>query len=890
MEPSVIHKNLFPSLVFSLLFAIPAYPSVPEERDENPQDTVAKKGTIVQPVYTTSRLVTGRPDIDGKLDDECWKHGTWAGDYHQFIPDEGAKPSYPTVFNIQYDDKYIYVAFRAFDGEPQKIQRLAGTRDEFVGDMMGVNFDSYHDHRTGFEFTITAWGQKIDLILFNPENWDFNWNAVWRGKTGLEDSSWVAEIEVPLSQLRYSKEEEQVWGMHTWRWINRYMEESNWERQSKTGPGVLFNFGELKGIKGLKKSQRLEIMPYALGELNTMEKVPSNPFASSGRVWGGNAGLDAKIGVSSNFTLDLTVNPDFGQVESDPSVMNLTAFETFYEEKRPFFLEGLTIFDYKFDNESLFYSRRIGHAPSITPEPNDSLFVDSPDMTTILSAVKLSGTTSKGLSVGLIQSVTMNEYARLSDPDGNISTTRVEPLTNYLVGRMTRSFNGANTVVGGMLTSVNRAIKEPDLEFLANDAYTGGLDLRHHWHDKEFYLDGRVIGSYLNGTTTAMTALQESSARYYQRPGADYLDYDTTRTNLSGYGGKFKVGKGSKGFWRYSTGVTWLSPGIELNDLGYMNSADAINQENEISYFVNKPVSIFRTYTINLEQFNAWNFNGTYLGSGGHLSFSSEFKNQWRLDANLIFHSSALDTKILRGGYDMMMPYSLLSFGGLHTDYSKKVIAGVDYSYEYKGNNSSVSYEIKPGISYRPFRTFKIGVTADLIDNADDLQYVATRDYMSENRYILGTIRQQTVGITFRLDLNITPEFSVQYYGSPFVSRGTYSEFKYVTDAVADVYNDRFAIYDNVVLSDGNYLLDENNDMVTDYTIPDPDFNFHQFRSNLVAKWEYRLGSTIYLVWSSERTGNTGSSQATLKESYKELRSIFPNNIFLIKFNYWFSL
>ena len=625
--------------------------------NDNPQDTVVKKGTVVQPVYTTSRLVTARPDIDGKLDDECWKHGTWAGDYHQYIPNEGAKPTYPTEFNIQYDDKYIYVAFRAFDGEPQKIQRLAGTRDEFVGDMMGVNFDSYHDHRTGFEFTITAWGQKIDLILFNPENWDFNWNAVWKGKTGLEDSAWVAEIEVPLSQLRYSNEEEQVWGLHTWRWINRYMEESDWEYQSKTGPGVLFNFGELQGIKGLKKSQRLEIMPYALGELNTMEKEPSNPFTSKGRTWGGNAGLDAKIGISSNFTLDLTVNPDFGQVESDPSVMNLTAFETFYEEKRPFFLEGLTIFDYKFDNESLFYSRRIGHSPSISPEPNDSLYVDSPDMTTILSAVKLSGTTSKGLSVGLIHSVTANEFARLSDPEGNIKTTKVEPLTNYMVARVQKSYNGANTVVGGMLTSVNRVIDESNLEFLPNDAYTGGLDMRHHWHDKEFYVDGRLIGSYLNGTTTAMTTLQESSARYYQRPGADYLDYDTTRTTLSGYGGKFKIGKGSKGLWRYSTGVSWLSPGLELNDLGYMNTADAINQENEVSYFVNKPVSIFRTYNIDLEQFNRWNFNGTYLGSGGHLAFKSEFKNQWQLDANLIFHSAAMDTKILRGGYDMMMPY-----------------------------------------------------------------------------------------------------------------------------------------------------------------------------------------------------------------------------------------
>ena len=890
MKRSVTYIQILSFYIVFFLITKPAYSSVPDLIYENPKDTIPKKGAIIQPVYTTSRLVTVKPEIDGKLDDECWKAGVWAGDYHQYVPNEGAKPSYPTEFNIQYDDKYIYVAFRAFDGEPEKIQRLSGLRDEFVGDMMGVNFDSYHDHRTGFEFTITAWGQKIDLILFNPENWDFNWNAVWKGKTGLEDSAWVAELEIPLNQLRYSKEEEQVWGLHTWRWINRYMEESDWEIQSKTGPGVLFNFGELKGIKGLKKSQRLEIMPYALGDLKTMKKEPGNPFAAKGRDWGGNIGLDAKIGVSSNFTIDLTVNPDFGQVESDPSVMNLTAFETFYEEKRPFFLEGLTIFDYKFDEESLFYSRRIGHTPSRNIEPTDSLYVDAPDMTTILSAVKFSGTTSKGLSAGLIQSVTANEFARLSDQDGNITTTKVEPLTNYMIARVQKGYNAGTTVVGGILTSVNRIIKESNLEFLPGGAYTGGLDLKHHWKDKEFFIDARMIGSYLTGTTESMTILQESSARYYQRPGADYLEYDTSRTTLSGYGGKFRIGKGSKGFWRYSTGASWLSPGLELNDLGYMNTADAVNQENEISYFVNKPVSIFRTYNIGLEEFNAWNFNGSYLGSGGHLSFTSEFRNQWSFKTNLIYHSKALDTKILRGGNDMIMPYTILSFGGLHTDYSKKVTVGFDYSYEYTGNNSAISYQIQPGITIRPFRKFKIGITGNYIDNHDNLQYVATRDYLSEQRYILGTIDQKTLGLTLRMDLNLTPEFSIQYYGSPFVSMGTYSEFKYVTNSVADVYEDRFTLYNNVILSDGNYLLDENDDLVIDYSIPDPDFNFNQLRSNFVAKWEYRLGSFIYFVWSSERTEKTGTSETSIKDSYKQLRSIYPNNIFLIKLNYWFSL
>jgi hypothetical protein len=858
---------------------------------EQEKDTIADKNKKKElRVYTTTRLTTDKPVIDGKLDDECWKKGTWAGDYTQFIPDEGAKPTYPTELNIQYDDKNLYVAFRAYDDEPDKIQRLAGVRDDIVGDMVGLTLDSYRDYRTGFEFTITAWGQKVDLVLFNPSNWDFNWNAVWKGKTGMEDSAWVAELEVPLSQLRYSNQDVQVWGMHTWRWINRLQEESNWEIQSKTGPGMLYNFGELRGINGLKKSRRLEIMPFVFGDLKTMKKEPGSPFTENGRIWGGNIGLDAKIGISSNFTVDLTVNPDFGQVESDPSVMNLTAFETFYEEKRPFFLEGLTIFDYEFDDQSLFYSRRIGHSPSLSVYPDNNMFVKAPDKTTILSAIKLSGTTSKGLSIGLIQSLTANEYAKLSDSEGNRSRKQVEPLTSYTIARVQKGYHAGTTVIGGMFTSTNRFFDDNNLDFLGTDAYTGGLDILHRWKDKEFYIDARLIGSYINGSKEAITALQESSARYYQRPGADYLNYDTTATNLSGYGGKFRIGKGSKGFWRYSTGATWLSPGLELNDLGYMQTADKINQENVISYFVNQPVSIFRTYNITLEQFNSWNFNGTYLGSGGHFSFTSEFKNQWSFSGNLIYHSKAIDTKILRGGYDMMMPSGISAFGYVGTDGSKKFIARINYSYENMGHNSSSSYQIEPGLTIRPINTLKIGLSANYQDNNDKLQFVNTKDYLDEKRHILGTIDQKTFGLTFRIDLNLSPEFSIQYYGSPFISRGSYSEFKHVTDPKNKDYEKRFELYQNPVLSDGIYHLDENNDALPDYSILNPDFNFHQFRSNLVAKWEYRLGSYIYFVWSSERTERNGSSEASIKESYRQLWDVFPGNVFLIKLNYWFSL
>jgi hypothetical protein len=878
-------------LAILLILTIPGFFSVTAQDNRN-RDTVSTQYSLQkQPVYTTSRLVTDRPVIDGKLDDECWKQGTWAGEWHQWLPEEGAEPTWPTEFNIQYDDKYIYVAFRAFDGEPGKIARLSGVRDEQVGDMMGITFDSYRDYRTGFEFTLTAWGQKADLILFNPMDWDFNWNPVWNGKTGLEDSAWVAEMEIPLSQLRYSNQDEQVWGLHTWRWISRMQEESNWEIQSKTGPGMLYNFGELRGIKGLKKSRRLELMPFILGDLNTMEEEPGNPYTKNGRVWGVNLGLDAKIGVTSNFTIDLTVNPDFGQVESDPSVMNLTAFETFYEEKRPFFLEGLTIFDYDFDDKNIFYSRRIGHSPSRTVYPADTTFVKAPDKTTILSAVKFSGTTSKSLSVGLIQSLTTNEYAKISDQYGNEYTSIVEPMTNYLVARVQKGYKEGNTVIGSMLTSTNRFIEDTSLEFLADESYTGGLDIRHHWKDKKYYIDAKLLGSYVSGSKEAITILQESSAHYYQRPGADYLDYDTTRTSLTGYGGKLTVGRGSKGLWKYSAGVSWLSPGLELNDLGYMNSADRIDQKNMVTYFVNKPVSIFHSYDITLEQANSWNFNGTWLGSWGKLSFRSIFRNNWSFGANLSLYPSATEPGRLRGGPDFRMPNAIVTAGHVQTDPSKKLVALMSYQYEKFGNNSGARYSLGPGLSLRPFSSLKISVKASYSGNHDEIQYITQCNYLDEKRFILGTIDQNTLGLTFRADLNLTPEFSIQYYGSPFISRGTYSEIKRVTNPKAENYNDRFSVFSDLYSTDPvSYGLDETGDMVPDYFIPNPDFNFHQFRSNLVARWEYRLGSFIYLVWSSERTGSNGLSEASIGDSYGQLGDIFPNNIFLIKLNYWFSL
>jgi len=838
-------------------------------------------------IYHTSRLSTEKPVIDGKLGDACWQIGEWSGDYTQWIPKEGAKPSQPTQLKIFYDDRNIYVAMRAFDSLPEKIIRRGGRRDEFTGDAAGICFDSYHDRRTGFEFDVTAAGQRVDLLITNPTNIDFSWNAVWNAKTSKEDSAWTAELQIPLSQLRYSKDSVQVWGLHAWRWIDRLQQESDWELQSSTGPGMLYLFGELHGINGLPKSRRIEVLPYMRGKLKTFKAEQFNPFANTGRNWVGNAGLDAKIGITSNFTADVTVNPDFGQVESDPSVMNLTAFEPFYEEKRPFFLEGKNIFSYEFDNSSLFYSRRIGRSPSFYPGLGNNEFMHYPDNTPILGAVKLSGKTAKGFSLGILQSLTASGEARI-DSLGKRRTLNVEPLTNYAVVRALQDFKQGNTVLGGIFTSTNRFLNAPQLNFMNRNAYTGGLDLLHQWNDKEFYLDAKLVGSSINGSHEAIAGLQQSPARYYQRPDIRYAGLDTSLSQLSGYGGSIRMGKGSKGLWRYSTELIWRSPGLDLNDMGFMQMADVIKQKNSINRFVNKPVSIFRTYNISLSETNNWDFGMRYLSSGASFNAYFEFLNKWAVNSSVSYTSNSLDTRILRGGDAMLLPSTWYENFYIRTDPSKKLFYELFTDLSASAYGSAQHYSLQPSIRYTPFNTLKLATSFNYSGNRNDLQYISTASDKGSD-YILGKIDQQSLGLTFRVDYNITPELSLQYYGSPFVTVGKYSEFKKVTDPKAKNYPGRFSNLFPVLNSNNNYEVSGNSNGV-DYTFGNPNFDFSQFRSNMVFRWEYRRGAQFYLVWSQERTAFVQPGDNVLREGLAGIKSIYPGNIFLAKLNYWFSI
>lgn len=837
--------------------------------------------TRIEKVYTTTRLSTEKPVIDGILDDACWQNNHWAGDFIQWIPNEGAAPSFPTYINILYDNKNIYVAIRAVDYEPEKIIRKASRRDELSGDMVGINFDSYHDKRTGFEFNVSAAGQKTDLILTNPMNADMNWDAVWKVKVGMEDTAWVAEYEIPLSQLRYSNDPEQTWGLHVWRWLDRKQEESDWEPLTLTGPGMLYQFGTLKGISELPKSRRIEVMPYVLGRVTSLEKDVANPYAQKGYRPFGSIGLDAKIGLSSNFTADVTINPDFGQVESDPSVMNLTAFETFYEEKRPFFLEGRNIFNFNFSGNSLFYSRRIGQSPSLMPQLNQGEFINYPQNTSIVEAAKISGKTANGLSVGILQSLTNSEKAAIGDGHAERHEV-VQPAINYSLVRVLKDFNKGTTMLGGIVTGTHRFPGSKALfEGLPQNAFTGGIDFLHQWNDKEFYLDARWVMSRVEGEAIAISQLQQSSARFYQRPDAAHLEYDSTLTRLSGQGGSIKIGKGSKGNFRYSTSLQWRSPGLELNDMGYMQMADQVMNQNELSYFTNQSKGIIRSLSAGVSQNNTWDYAMNYQLAHFHGNFNLQFMNRWAVNMHFCHFPESIDTRILRGGPAMKVPVKTHADFSVSSDGSKKASFSLYTFYEAAGEESAETFTLAPSFTYHPFNTLKLSLRAELSAHSNELQYVG-KALNIPGEVILGNIVQQTLNITFRADYHLTPELSIQYYGSPFASSGDFTNLKLVNNPMAETLFERYHLVGN-----GSDNIPELSEA---WGLRNPEFTFSQFRSNLVFRWEYKPGSKLFLVWANERTMFQQKPSQTITQAFDGLGSAFGSNVFLLKLNYWFSL
>jgi hypothetical protein len=851
--------------------------------------TAAQTGASAAAVKTASaelravtaiRATNGGIKVDGLLDESDWGRAPVSEGFIQHEPYDGRPATERTTVRVVYDDANVYVGMKAYDSEPGKIvARLARRDSDNPSDWLYVAFDSYNDKRSGFLFGVNAAGTKQDIFYFNDNEEDGNWDAVWDVGTHIDADGWTAEFAIPFSQLRFANNcETHSWGFQAAREICRKTELSLLNPVPQKADQFVSLFGRIEGIERIPSPSRLEVLPYSVGSAESFAEAAEDPFRNDTR-WMGRVGGDLKYRLTTDVTVDMTINPDFGQVEQDASEVNLSAYESYFSEKRPFFMEGAGIFQYRLmfgdnDSERLFYSRRIGRAPQLSPLDSKrfvdtgGFYEDTPQFTTILGAAKITGKTARGVSIGILEAVTDKEEATVETAGGKRLGVAVEPMTNFLVARAQKDMNGGRTTLGGIVTNVTRDLKGGDFDGLTKTAVTGGVDFSHRWHNNEYFINGRVLGSYLEGSEEAIADAQTSSARYFQRPDADYVEYDPTKTSLSGYGTVIDGGRTGGKRWNYMLALRSRSPGFEVNDLGYMTAADDILGVIWVGYRIREPKGIVKQASVNLNLYSSYDYGGDQVGSGGNVNGSVNYTNNWSTYLGVERMIEYLGTGLTRGGPLTLMPGRFNSWFGMNTDDRKRLMAGLDGGYN-RSDEGFAGYYGGPYVVVRPSGRFEVRLSSEYNYSNNDLQYVDTID----DHYVFAHLDMDIVSVTTRLNYCVTPEMSVQFYAMPFVAAGRYGNFREVVAPRADEYGERFAPYDYLAGADS------------------PDFNFKEMRSNLVFRWEWSPGSTLYLVWSrgatdyEEKFGTFSAGR-----DFDRLFSTPGDNAFMIKISKWFSL
>lgn len=844
-------------------------------------------------IYTTSNITSAvPPTIDGVLNDSAWKSVDWGTDFIEVNPDENTDPSVQTKFKVLYDQKYLYVALKAFDPQPSTITSRLSRRDGFAGDRINVLIDSYHDLRTAFLFTVTAAGVRGDeIITDNGQNFDDSWNPIWSTKALIDADGWSAEMKIPLSQLRFGDDSKQIWGLNITRNYFKKNELSAWDRIPVGSAGWVSEAGELHGLQNIKPQKQIEIQPFTVSKLDQFQAEAGNPYLD-GNDFNFNAGLDAKFGITNDLTLDVTINPDFGQVEADPAAIALDGFEVFNKEQRPFFVENKNIFNYQFsgNRNNLFFSRRIGRSPQLFPNTSGETYLDQPKNTTILGAAKFSGKTKNGWSIGILESMTSKEFSTVNN-NGVISKQLAEPFTNYFVGRIQKDFNNKNTFLGSMFTSTNRSLND-DASELRKSAYSGGIDFKHQWKNRSYYIDANMVVSHVKGSKESIKLTQENLTHLFNRVDASHLNLDPNRTSLTGTGGRFDFGKVGGKYWNYNAGFKWVSPELELNDIGFLRNSDDITQFVNLEYRIIKPVMVFRDFSIQIGQFSKHDFGGNHNRLQYDLNTDIRFINNWTLDLGGGYRPVNYFNSTLRGGPRWRISKTGWQYFFIGSDSRKEFYfrTGAIIS-QWKENESSL-FKIEAELNYQPSNALNISIAPEFSSRPNKTQYITQVSYNDETRYVLGTIDNQTFQASLRVNYTLNPNLSIQYYGQPFVSRGVYKDLKYVTDATASRLNNRFEIYNNEQLSlnQGVYSVDDNSDGTVDYSFDNPDFSQVQFNSNLVLRWEYIPGSELFLVWSQGVASRVSSTSGLFEDLETGILDQRPQNIFLIKATYRFVL
>ena len=853
--------------------------------------------------------------LDGRLDDEAWKAATPITRFTQFDPDWGKPASERTEVSFLYDDEALYVGARMYDsaGARGVTTRLVRRDTDFDSDYLQIVIDGYHDHLSRAFFNVNPSGSKNDDIGIGNSCCDASWDPVWEAVTRIDSAGWTAEIRIPFSQLRFSRDSVQTWGLEVRRFIKRRNEQDDWATWPKTDAGGPSRFGHLTGLRIPASTSHLELLPYVVVKSASLASQVGSPFDTHARPTT-RVGLDLKDRLTSNLTLDATINPDFGQVEVDPAVLNLSALETFFPEKRPFFIEGAQVFDFGSQSCNFcsygegmtgFYSRRVGRAPTgadlaLSNFPS----ADVPDATTILGAGKITGRTQSGYTVGLLNAVTGRETARVQDLAGQRGSQEVEPLADYLAGRVKRDFLDGNLVVGGMVSGVARNIDSTFAPRLARHAEMIGNDVVYAWDNKTYDVTADWVLTNVSGDRREIALRERSSARYFQRPdrgsassGLFTNSYDTTVTALRGGGVYTRLAK-ETGNWFGELQLNTRTPGFESNDYSFQQHADYALATANLGRLWSNPTSWYHQIIAIAGTQGQRNFEGNWTGAQFHAFGSVTTPQFWNVTGVMIHRPVVLDDQALRGGPLVQQPSSDFGSVGFSTDSRHALVAGANVG-DFVDSRGTVNPNVALSVAYRPAPNVSLSIGPSWNALRTYAQYVdavtdPTAALFYGTRYVVSGFRQRTLGLDTRASLTFSPTMTLELYVQPFFASARYYDFgEFAAPRTNDVvlFGRGRGTIAAVTGAGGivtQYTIDPDGaGPAQPFTIANPNVSEQSLRGNAVFRWEYRPGSVLYVAWTQSRLGDSAFGDLEFPRDRIALLAARPDNIFLVKISWW---
>jgi hypothetical protein len=861
--------------------------------------------------------------IDGRLTEDAWRAAPAIDDFVQGEPVEGAEPQARTVVRVLYDEQAIYVGARMYEPNPSRIARQLVRRDETgQADYLEVMFDPNLDRRTGYAFRVSAAGVQRDAYLHQDSEEDDSWDGVWASAVQIDSLGWTVEMRIPWSQVRYEPSDEpQTWGVNFVRWRVSAGELTYHALIPRNQHGRVSFFRPMSGVRAPRHVRRIEVRPYVLARGRTGAAEPGNPFFT-GRETDARTGMDVRYGLGTAFTLDATVNPDFGQVEVDPAVVNLTAFETFFSERRPFFVEDARIFDFELSGRRsrLFYSRRIGREPQ-GGAPAGAVHSEVPDGTTILGAAKLTGRTAGGLSLGALAAVTGEAEGRaLYGETGEIQAFVAEPRTYQTVLRTRQDLRDGQSTVGAIAAGLRRDLPgDGSLDFLTADALAGGIDFEHMWGDRTWAIDGFVAGSLVRGDSTALIRIQRSPNHYWQRPDSRHA-VDSTRTSLAGANWRLGVARRSGRAWTGNVSIGHLGPGFEINDVGFSSATEHIEANASIAYRDIEPGRLLREYRVQLSTFQNFrtaamdrpldpdSWRDARQAGSIWVDVNYTLNNFWEGYAEVAYRPEGFDATATRGGPLLRSPVSRRLIARINTDRRQAMSVGT--SADYQWGEAFSTFETDLDLRWRPAPRFELGVNPELEIQTTRNQYVSTFDDDAftatyGRRYLFGDLERRTLSMETRVAVTFTRDLTLQLFVQPLLDAGRYTAYKELSaprsfdfrtlepgdpaDRSGDGLIDA-CLSGDICFHEGRQYVDATGDGTVDHTFVDRDFNVVSLRGNAVLRWEYRPGSTLFLVWQQSRFERRPFGDFDPRRDHRDILDVHPDNVFIIKVNYWLGL